>query len=121
VKIGSARMRRCPRSSTVYPGANWFEREAYDLYGVPFTGHPTCAGMLTDYGFEGPSAAQGFPAHRLRRGALRRRAEARRLRPGAGLAQEFATSIPLALGRAGLSAAGRRKGEAPKGATSMDK
>src|SRR4051812_24879227 len=37
----------------VFPGANWFERETYDLYGVVFTGHPDMRRLLTDYGFEG--------------------------------------------------------------------
>ncbi|MCP6756210.1 NADH-quinone oxidoreductase subunit C, partial [Klebsiella pneumoniae] len=38
---------------SVFPGADWFERETYDLYGVVFTGHPDMRRILTDYGFEG--------------------------------------------------------------------
>ena len=45
----------------VFPGAVWFEREAYDLYGVPFTGHPDMRRLLTDYGFEGHPLRKDFP------------------------------------------------------------
>jgi NADH-quinone oxidoreductase subunit C len=45
----------------VYPGADWFEREAYDLYGVIFTGHPDMRRLLTDYGFEGHPLRKDFP------------------------------------------------------------
>jgi NADH-quinone oxidoreductase subunit C len=45
----------------VFPGATWFEREAYDLYGVPFTGHPDMRRLLTDYGFEGHPLRKDFP------------------------------------------------------------
>jgi NADH-quinone oxidoreductase subunit C len=45
----------------VYPGADWFEREAYDLYGVLFTGHPDLRRILTDYGFEGHPMRKDFP------------------------------------------------------------
>ena len=45
----------------VFPGADWFEREAYDLYGVLFTGHPDMRRLLTDYGFEGHPLRKDFP------------------------------------------------------------
>ena len=51
----------CPRSSSVFPGADWFERETYDLYGVLFTGHPDMRRLLTDYGFEGHPLRKDFP------------------------------------------------------------
>ncbi len=50
-----------PSIVEVYPGANWFEREAYDLYGVVFTGHPDMRRILTDYGFEGHPLRKDFP------------------------------------------------------------
>jgi NADH-quinone oxidoreductase subunit C len=50
-----------PSIISVFPGANWFEREAYDLYGVLFTGHPDMRRLLTDYGFEGHPLRKDFP------------------------------------------------------------
>jgi NADH-quinone oxidoreductase subunit C len=50
-----------PSIIEVFPGADWFEREAYDLYGVLFTGHPDMRRILTDYGFEGHPLRKDFP------------------------------------------------------------
>jgi NADH-quinone oxidoreductase subunit C len=50
-----------PSLIEVFPGADWFEREAYDLYGVIFTGHPDMRRLLTDYGFEGHPLRKDFP------------------------------------------------------------
>jgi NADH-quinone oxidoreductase subunit C len=50
-----------PSIIEVFPGANWFERETYDLYGVLFTGHPDMRRLLTDYGFEGHPLRKDFP------------------------------------------------------------
>jgi NADH-quinone oxidoreductase subunit C len=50
-----------PSIIEVFPGADWFERETYDLYGIVFTGHPDMRRILTDYGFEGYPLRKDFP------------------------------------------------------------
>lgn len=46
---------------SLYPCANWWEREAWDLFGVFFNGHPDLRRILTDYGFEGHPLRKDFP------------------------------------------------------------
>jgi NADH-quinone oxidoreductase subunit C len=45
----------------IWPGANWFEREAFDLFGIVFDGHPDLRRLLTDYGFVGHPLRKDFP------------------------------------------------------------
>ncbi len=45
----------------IWPSANWFEREAFDLFGIVFTGHPDLRRILTDYGFVGNPFRKDFP------------------------------------------------------------
>jgi NADH-quinone oxidoreductase subunit C len=61
VKVQTDEATPVPSVITVYPTANWFEREAYDLYGVLFSGHPDLRRILTDYGFEGHPLRKDFP------------------------------------------------------------
>jgi NADH-quinone oxidoreductase subunit C len=50
-----------PSTVGVYPAADWFEREAFDLYGIFFEGHPDLRRILTDYGFHGHPMRKDFP------------------------------------------------------------
>ena len=50
-----------PSAHDVWKGANWFEREAYDLFGILFDGHPDLRRILTDYGFIGHPFRKDFP------------------------------------------------------------
>jgi NADH-quinone oxidoreductase subunit C len=61
VKIEAGEATAVPSIISVFPGADWFEREVYDLYGVLFSGHPDMRRLLTDYGFEGHPLRKDFP------------------------------------------------------------
>jgi NADH-quinone oxidoreductase subunit C len=50
-----------PSIISLYPAAGWFERETFDMYGVPFEGHPDLRRILTDYGFSGYPLRKDFP------------------------------------------------------------
>ncbi|UWU29846.1 NADH-quinone oxidoreductase subunit C [Rhizobium sp. WSM1274] len=61
VKVATDEDTPVPSACPVYPGADWFERETWDMYGVLFTGHPDLRRILTDYGFEGHPLRKDFP------------------------------------------------------------
>ncbi len=61
VKVKTDERTPVPSVVSLYPTANWFEREAWDMYGIMFSGHPDLRRMLTDYGFEGHPLRKEFP------------------------------------------------------------
>lgn len=61
VKVSTDETTPVPSIVSVFPSADWFEREAYDFYGILFDGHPDLRRILTDYGFEGYPLRKDFP------------------------------------------------------------
>ena len=63
IRVKTATDEATPVASVVeiFPAANWFEREAYDMFGIRFSGHPDLRRLLTDYGFQGYPLLKDFP------------------------------------------------------------
>jgi NADH-quinone oxidoreductase subunit C len=61
VKVEAGEQDAVPSVIDVFPAADWYERETYDLYGVLFAGHPDLRRILTDYGFSGHPLRKDFP------------------------------------------------------------
>jgi NADH-quinone oxidoreductase subunit C len=61
VKVAVGEEEMVPSLVQVYPAANWFEREVFDMFGILFTGHPDLRRILTDYGFRGFPLRKDFP------------------------------------------------------------
>jgi NADH-quinone oxidoreductase subunit C len=61
VKLQAGEETQVPSVTGLFATANWFEREAFDMYGILFSGHPDLRRLLTDYGFEGYPLRKDFP------------------------------------------------------------
>jgi NADH-quinone oxidoreductase subunit D len=108
-----------PSASAVFPVANWFEREAFDMYGIIFSGHPDLRRILTDYGFEGYPLRKDFPLSG--RVEVRYDEEQKRVlrarEAGSGIPQ---LRLPFSVGRHASRHPGRRESRRPEIAMADD-
>jgi NADH-quinone oxidoreductase subunit C len=61
IKVETDEATPVPSVAEIYPCADWFEREAFDMYGIVFSNHPDLRRLLTDYGFQGFPLRKDFP------------------------------------------------------------
>ena len=61
IKVAAGEDDTLPSAASLFPSANWMEREVWDLYGIYFSDHPDLRRILTDYGFEGHPLRKDFP------------------------------------------------------------
>jgi NADH-quinone oxidoreductase subunit C len=61
IKVETDEATPVPSAAAIWPAANWFEREAFDMYGIQFSDHPDLRRILTDYGFTGYPLRKDFP------------------------------------------------------------
>jgi NADH-quinone oxidoreductase subunit C len=61
VKVAAGEATQVPSVIAVFPNADWYEREAFDMFGILFSGHPDLRRLLTDYGFQGHPLRKDFP------------------------------------------------------------
>jgi NADH-quinone oxidoreductase subunit C len=61
IRVQTDEVTPVPSATGLFPGADWFEREAYDMYGILFSGHHDLRRILTDYGFDGHPLRKDFP------------------------------------------------------------
>ena len=61
IKVAVSESTQIPSALEIYPTAGWLEREIWDMFGIPFVGHPDLRRILSDYGFEGHPLRKDFP------------------------------------------------------------
>ena len=61
VKVQAGEDTQVPSLTGLFPNADWYEREAFDMFGILFSGHPDLRRILTDYGFQGHPLRKDFP------------------------------------------------------------
>ena len=110
IKVATDEATPVPSVASVFSSAGWFEREAYDLYGVWFSDHPDLRRILTDYGFEGHPLRKDFPLTgfvEVRWDDVQKRVD---LRAGEAHPGIPPLRLPEPLGRRASGAARRREG-----------